>query len=80
VSDNWLHMVPCDPAWRPTPEAEKAALVIWSRAFPQADEVGAHNETGVVFFDAGVDAESVPCPGCRSELGWSWWGDAMDEA
>lgn len=79
MSDNYLHLVPCDPHWQPEAEAAEKAVEITRRLFRQAEHVGVGYKEGVTFFDAGANAESVHCAFCGSDLE-DWWGGAMDEA
>jgi hypothetical protein len=79
VSDNYLRLVPTDPAWRPTSEAAETAVQVLARLLPAADHVCSVGEDGVVFYDAGANTESISCPACGSDLG-DWWGEAMDGA
>ncbi|TPI44067.1 hypothetical protein FJW05_22135 [Mesorhizobium sp. B2-9-1] len=79
MSDNYLHMVPDDPYWRPDRTAAEKAANLVRGLFPQAEHVGIEYKEAVTFFDAGANTESVYCAFCGSELE-DWWGNAMDQA
>lgn len=79
MSDNYLHLVPCDPRWQPDAAAAEKAVEITRRLFPQAEHVSVEYREDVTFFDAGVNTQSIHCAFCGSDLE-AWWGGAMDEA
>ena len=79
MSDHYLRLVPADPRWRAAPEAAKAATRILAEMLPAAEDIRAHHEDGVVFYDAGSNTERIACPACGADLD-DWWGDAMEKA
>ena len=79
MSDNYLRLVSVDPQWVPSASAVEAGVELLTAFLPEADEVAARPEEGIVFYDAGANTETVSCPACGSEI-TEWWGDAMDAA
>jgi hypothetical protein len=85
MSDNYLRIVPVDPAFIPAPSAAEFALEIVRRSLPDADEVQAVSYAHPTFIDQGINFEKIICPGCRSRLSVSggretartddWWLD-----
>ena len=77
MSENWLQLIPTDPAWIPGPEHEQAAVALLNELAPASDEIQALTYDEVVFVDAGANFESVSCPACNAELEMGWWSAAM---
>lgn len=80
MSDNYLRLIPTDPAWRPERDAAERAAVVLSALVPGADEVEAELYAGVTFIDQGANFERLGCPLCGAELAEVWWGEQMAAA
>jgi hypothetical protein len=79
MSDNYLHLVPCDPEFDPDPPRVAEAVKLLASFLPNADDVSVRQSEEVQFIDQGENFERVLCPGCGSDL-TELWGDWMDEA
>jgi hypothetical protein len=75
-----LRLIPTDPAWRPDDVALRRAVRVLRELVPDADAVRGHLHDGVVFVDAGGNAERVDCPACGAELEPGWWAARVDRA
>lgn len=80
MSETYLKLIPEDPAWVPTDASRRRALAWWTRRLSGADEAVDRLSDDIRFVDAGVNFESVSCPGCRESLSLKWWSTAMDQA
>ena len=81
VSEDYLQLLPTDPAFIPSAEAASAALQALESIAPESDEVEVMEEPGVAFVDAGENFSAVRCPACGAELEIiPWWQGEMDRA
>ncbi len=79
MSINYLHLIPTDPNYIPSPEQIQGAIsIIWANPLESEPKVVTSNE--VEFVDCRSNFEAVYCPRCGLKLDWKWWGDAMDRA
>lgn len=80
MSDSILRIIPQNPEYLPSGDAQKSALMILRDSFREADEFSAHNHEEVVFVDAGENFDAIFCPSCKKAIDHDWWLDAMDDA
>jgi DNA-directed RNA polymerase subunit N (RpoN/RPB10) len=80
MSDSYLRLIPTDPGWRPDDVALRRAVRVLRELVPEADRVRGRQHEGVVFVDAGSNAERVDCPACGAELAEDWWAGRLDRA
>jgi hypothetical protein len=75
MSDNILKIVPRDPLFRPSEEAEKAVKQLLGAMIPLHDSLEAKRHNGIVFVDCGENHERTTCPVCSADVGkhWSQW-------
>jgi hypothetical protein len=75
MSDNVLKIVPRDPAFRPSEEAEMAVKQILRAMIPHHDSLEAMRHDSIVFVDCGENHERTTCSVCGADLGnhWSQW-------
>jgi hypothetical protein len=79
MSDNFLLLIPENPAWVPSATAREAAVRMLQQALPFADDVSSQATDEVRFVDCGANFESVRCPRCGTDLG-EWWTLAIEAA
>ena len=77
MSDNYLRLIPKDPAWQPTAQAAQRTVEALAPLVPGADTVEAEFLDQVTFIDQGANLERVLCPSCRAELDPDWWSAEM---
>jgi hypothetical protein len=75
MSDNILKIVPRDPLFRPSQEAEKAVEQLLRAMIPRHDSLEAKMQDGIAFVDCGENHERTICPVCGADVGehWSQW-------
>lgn len=78
MSDTYLKLIPDQPNFRPSADAQGAAVLLLRNSVPLADAVLAHDFTAVQFIDPGSHFEGVRCPACDVEI-TDAWRDWMDE-
>ena len=85
MSDNYLRLVPSDPALIPSKEVATACVTLVGNALPDAHEVLAESYGHPDFIDQGANLESIICPACEtslsldSESNRDWWYEVSDE-
>ena len=72
MSDNILKIVPRDPLFRPSEEAEMAVKRLLKEMIPRHDTLEAKRHDSVVFVDCGENYERTTCPRCGADLGQHW--------
>jgi len=72
MSDNILTIVPRDPLFRPSEEAETAIQRLLKEMIPLHDTLEAKRHDGIVFVDCGENHERTTCPRCGSDLAQHW--------
>jgi hypothetical protein len=80
MSDDWLIVIPGDPAWTPGPEQSARAEAVFREMLPAGTTVDVVTRDEVEFVDQGGNFERVSCPACADTLDGAWWRDAMDAA
>ncbi len=78
MSDNYLHLIPIDHNYVPSPERIQQALELISSIW--RDVVPEVSVTDVKFVHSGTNLESISCPNCGAKLDFVWWGEAMNRA
>ena len=85
MSDNYLRLVPSDPALVPSKEVATTFVNLVGNALPDAHEVLAESYGHPVFIDQGANLESIICPSCEttlpldSESNRDWWYEVSDD-
>ena len=79
MSDNYLRLIPTEPAYVPAAEAGRHAERLLRGLLARAAVVRALVEEHVEFVDQGGNFQGVFCPACAADLG-EWWPGAMDRA
>jgi hypothetical protein len=79
MSDNWITIIPEDPAF--IPEASRRARARdWLMSIaPNVEEIEIIVGDEVQFFDCGANFERVLCPFCHADIPIEWWQERMDE-
>lgn len=80
MSDSILRIIPSEPTFVPSIDAQQGGASLVREAFPHADDVSVRIEDDVTFVDAGENFDAVFCPQCKSELEQDGWADAMERA
>jgi hypothetical protein len=80
VSDNWLRLIPTEPAWVPDREAQARIEAAFAALVPRAAEVTVETHEEAVFVDCGGNFESIHCPVCGAALTIASWQEMMDAA
>lgn len=83
MSDNWLLVIPTDPAWLPANVTATAALDVFRTLVSVHHAVRnvrteMHGE--VEFIDPGENWHEVRCPTCSAALETRWWRGRIGEA
>jgi hypothetical protein len=79
MSENWLRLIPADPRYIPSPEAQEQARRALAWLAPRAAEVRATATPHVRFIDPGANLAQVRCPACGVDV-TGWRRLAMDRA
>jgi len=82
MSDSFTRIIPEDPLFLPTPEAENLAVSLLRAYLPEEDRmnVTATFFDSIQFVDQGENFERILCPFCRKEISDSDWGAWLDRA
>jgi hypothetical protein len=83
VSDNILKIVPRDPLFRPSEDAEAAVIRLLREMIPYRDSLEVKRHDAIVFVDCGENHERTTCPVCDADLSqhWSrWMTDSFDRS
>ena len=84
MSDDWLLVIPADPAWVPSGEAANTALAYFRERVPAhartAATVQAKLLDEIQVVHQGSNWERLRCPYCSTELETGWWTERMEEA
>jgi hypothetical protein len=79
MSDDFIVLVPSDPKFAASLDAQKRVAAILRRLAPSADSIEPEVSEAIRFHDAGSNFESISCPRCAAEIGIDWWHDRMDD-
>ena len=93
MSDDYLKVIPAEPAHVPPSHLHQKAVEYLERLLPRSDEFEARTYDEVTFIDQGSNLEAIICPSCGTRLkiesdaqddpAASWWddfGDRLGEA
>jgi hypothetical protein len=80
VPDNILKLIPADPFFMPSENAQQAALDLLTAWLPTADVVNGTASDEVNFVDPGINLTQIFCPACGSELDMNVWQGFTDAA
>ncbi len=80
MSDNLLKLIPVEPSFVPSEEAQAKAKDLLARFLPASTTVKVHVEDQIRFVDPGANFETILCPHCLSVVSDEWWQEAMDKA
>jgi len=80
MSDSVLRIIPQDPEFTPSADAQAAALATLREALRKADAVRVRETQDVKFIDVGENFESIFCPSCKNEIDQDWWIASMEQA
>jgi hypothetical protein len=78
MSDNILVIVPRDPSFRPSQDAEVNIMSVLRAMIPHHDSLEVKPHDGIRFVDCGENFERATCPQCGADLtgNWSSWMEA----
>lgn len=81
MSEDWIVLIPEDPRFIPDEEKREQGRDRMTTIVPDADGIEIEIEVfdTVQFFHCGANFGRIFCPGCRSEIPFSWWQGRMDE-
>ena len=79
MSDNWIIIIPQDPEFVPSKQAQESAILFFQELAPSADEIKVKLSDRIRFIDCGSNLDRIVCPDCAGELELEWWQDSMDE-
>jgi hypothetical protein len=68
MSDNILRIVPRDPSFRPSADAEKNVASVLRAMIPSHDSLRVKRHDGITFVDCGENFERAICPQCGDDL------------
>jgi hypothetical protein len=78
MSNNYLHLIPTDPAFVPDSHDQSAALAALKAALPNADQIFDEVTDRIAFRDCGANFECVRCPNCETLIPLDIWQSWMD--
>ena len=79
MSTNFVHVVPRDPFFVPTPEVEDQARRWFGQAMPGGWEVTSTVMAPMGFIDAVEAGGDIHCPACGAKLDWQWVWSLLPE-
>ncbi len=79
MSDDFIVLVPRDPRFAASFDAQTRVVAVLRRLAPSADLVEPEVSDAIRFHDAGANFESISCPRCTAEISIDWWQEHMDE-
>lgn len=78
MSDHWTILIPEEPEFLPSEQAQHRAVALFQKIAPMADKVTTEVSAGVRFIDCGSNFERILCPDCGAEIALDWWQAQMD--
>ncbi|QDT66564.1 hypothetical protein [Calycomorphotria hydatis] len=78
MSDNYVIIIPADPEFVPTEQAQRAALEYFQEIAPSADEIESETHQLPQFIDCGGNFEWIRCPNCKTTVCTDWWNERME--
>jgi hypothetical protein len=79
MSDNYIIIIPKEPNFVPSKEAQRKAVELFQKLTPIADEIKAEVSKTIRFVDCGENFSRVSCPKCHHELDLDSWQSWMGE-
>jgi hypothetical protein len=79
MSDDYIVIVPRDPRFAASLDAQERVAAVLRRLAPSAGSVDPEVSDAIRFHDAGSNFESISCPRCAAEISIDWWQERMDE-
>ncbi len=79
MGDNWITLIPEDPAHVPDEARRDRAKRRFAEIAPNADEITGDVTEPIEFFVSPESLERIHCPSCNSLLDMEWWKDRMDD-
>ena len=79
MSDDYIVLVPRDPKFVASSDAQKRVAAILRQLAPSADNIEPEVSEAIRFHDAGSNFESISCPRCAAEISIDWWQERMDD-
>lgn len=79
MSNSWLHYVPNDPNWQPTPAAAEQAAALLREIAPRSDEIECQFHDHIELVHPYANWSGVLCPVCGADIE-DWWDETMDAA
>jgi hypothetical protein len=80
MSEHFLSLIPEQPDYVPSAEAQSRALELFRSFVPKASDVEARVSEHIEFIDQGECFERVACPACDAKLKSKRWGELMDKS
>ena len=78
MSDCWINIIPKEPQFVPTQDAQTQALAYMKQIVGRADEVTVQLTKEVRFVDCGENFERATCPACGADVDIEWWKEEME--
>ena len=79
MSENILRLIPTNPLYVPSADAQNQACALLASLLPEGDVHLTVTEK-ISFIDQGSNFERVLCPGCGAMVPMEWWSQEMDRA
>jgi hypothetical protein len=79
MSDHLMRLIPADPSYVPSGEAQGRAIALLREFAPRANVVEAQVSEEIQFIDCGGNWSGVACPGCGADLE-EWFWDELGRA
>jgi hypothetical protein len=78
VSDFSIVLIPSEPTFVPTEEAQSALRSLALKYLPMADRVSIEVSAKIEFFDCGENFEHIHCPKCSAAVPMNFWSSWME--
>jgi hypothetical protein len=86
MSDDVLKLIPTDPRYVPSEEAQQLAVAALEQLLPDGEMCEAETYDGITFVDQGQNISAVLCPACSKRLDFhegddavsDWWGTVTE--
>jgi hypothetical protein len=79
MSDNYIIIIPKEPNFVPSKDAQRKAVELFKKLAPRANEIKAEVSKTIRFIDCGENFIRVFCSKCNHELDLDWWQSWMGE-
>ena len=78
MSDFSIVLIPSEPTFVPTEEAQSALRSLALKHLPMADRVSIEVSAKIEFFDCGENFEHIHCPKCSTAIPMKVWSSWME--